>query len=199
FVQAKLANRAPFALVPGVMEVLVAGSYVGRGMMKAAAPGEAIKLSLGVDEQVKIRLALIEDKGERKVRGGRVQATNVFAITAANYKDEEIRLTIIDQLPISRDSRITVTYGPEAKRALRGAEFPGQLRWEIALAPKKTQTIEFDFTIEYPEEMRQALEEYNRGNVVEYQYEQLAPQDAKAMQKYQKETRQGKAAATAKF
>ncbi len=196
FVRAKLANRAPFALIPGAMEVLIAGSYVGRGMMKAAAPGEAIKLSLGVDEQVKIRLNLVEDKGERKVRGGRAQATNVFAITAANYKDEEIKLTIIDQLPISRDSRIAVTYGPEAKRALRGADFPGQLKWEITLAPQKTQTIEFDFTIEYPEEMRQELEEYNRRNAVEYQYEQLAPQDGK---KFRTETRQGQAAAAAKF
>jgi len=201
FVQAKLANRAPFALIPGVMEVMVGGSYVGRGMMKAAAPGEAIKLSLGVDEQVKIRLSLVEDKGERKVRGGRAQSTNVFAIAAANYKDEEIKLTIIDQLPISRDSRIVVTYGPEAKRALRGAEFPGQLKWEIALAPKKTQTIEFDFTIEYPEEMRQELEECNRSNTVEYQIEQMTAKDAAAaVQSYKKELRQARVvAAETKF
>ena len=165
FVQAKLANRASFALIPGMVEVMVNGNYLGRGMMKATAPGEEIKLSLGIDEQVKIRLKTIDDKGERKARGGKVQSNNAFEIAAVSYKETDVNLTVIDQLPISADRRITVTYGPEAKKALRGAEYPGQLKWELTLAPKKAQTIRFDFTVEYPEELRRQLQaddiEYN--------------------------------------
>ena len=165
FVQATLSNRASFALVPGIVEVMVGGNYLGRGMIKATAPGEEIKLSLGIDEQVKIRLKAIDDKGERKARGGRIQSNNAFEISAVSYKESDIRLTIIDQLPISADRRITVTYGAEAKKALRGAEYPGQLRWELALTPKKPQSIRFDFTVEYPEELRHQLQaddlEYN--------------------------------------
>jgi hypothetical protein len=195
FIQARLANRASFALIPGVIDVFVGGSYVGRGMMKTIAPGEAIKLSLGVDEQVKIQLKLAEDKGERKVRGGRAQSTNVFEILATNFKEEDVKLTVIDQLPISADGRVSVTYGSDAKRALRGAEFPGQLKWEFSLAPKKSQGIRFDFTIEYPEELRHQLE----ADDVEYNFERLeaetqavSPGKSSAQQTWKKMEKKGK-------
>jgi hypothetical protein len=176
FVQAKLANRAAFALVPGVVEVMVGGNYLGRGMMKATAPGEEIKLSLGIDEQLKIRLKTIDNKGERKARSGRVQSNNAFEISAVSYKEADLRLTVIDQLPISADRRISVTYGPEAKKALRGAEYPGQLKWELTLAPKKPQAIKFDFTVEYPEELRQQLQ----ADDIEYNFNQFEAEEKSA-------------------
>jgi uncharacterized protein (TIGR02231 family) len=176
FVQAKLANRAAFALVPGVVEVMVGGNYLGRGMMKATAPGEEIKLSLGIDEQLKIRLKAIDNKGERKARGGRIQSNNAFEISAVSYKETDLRLTVIDQLPISADRRISVTYGPEAKKALRGAEYPGQLKWELTLAPKKSQAIKFDFTVEYPEELRQQLQ----ADDIEYNFNQFEAEEKPA-------------------
>jgi uncharacterized protein (TIGR02231 family) len=177
FVQAKLSGRASFALIPGVLEVMVDGKYLGRGMMNATAPGEEIKLSLGIDEQVKIRLKMVDDKGEKKSHGGKVQTANMFEISAVNYKESDIKLKVIDQLPISADRRIVVTYGPEAKRALRGAEHPGQLKWDLALAPKKPQTIRFDFTIEYPEELRSQLQ----ADEVQYNFNQFEADD-KAME-----------------
>jgi hypothetical protein len=195
FMQARLANRASFALIPGNVDVFVNGGFVGRGMMKATAPGETIRLSLGVDEQVKIQLKLAEDKGERKVRGGRAQSTNVFEICATNFKDEDVKLTVIDQLPISADGQVTVSYGSDAKRALRGAEFPGQLKWELALAPKKPQTFRFDFTVEYPEHLRQ----YLKADAVEYNFDRMeaeqqapSPENASAAPKWGNVQRKGK-------
>ena len=201
FVQAKLANRAAFALVPGVVEVMVDGNYLGRGMIKATAPGEEIKLSLGIDEQVKIRLKTIDDKGERKVRGGRIQTNNAFEISAISYKEGDVKLTVIDQLPISADRRIAVTYGPNAKRALRGAEYPGQLKWELILAPKKAQSIRFDFTVEYPEELRYQLQ----ADDIEYNFnqfeaeEEAAPSAAPSQMNWRNAPKKGKVRQSVKF
>jgi hypothetical protein len=62
-----------------------------------------------------------------------------------------------------------VTYGAEAKKALCGAEYPGQLTWELTLAPQKSQTVRFVFTIEYPEALRQQLQ----VDEVEYNFNQF--------------------------
>ena len=162
FLQAKAANKAPFPLLPGVMEVVVGNSYVGRGMMPLTAPGETMKLSLGIDESVRIELKLLDDKVERRRWGDKTATTNVFRITARNFAKDEVNLTVVDQLPISTSDQVKVKYGAEAKRALRGAEFPGQLQWLVKLAPAAERVIEFDFTIEFPQNLRQQLQEGNR-------------------------------------
>lgn len=174
FVRATTANKAPFPLLPGIVDVVVGDSFVGRGVMKLTAPGEKIRLGLGVDESVKISLRLLEDKVERKRRGDNVATTNVFEIKLTSFAAEPIQLSVIDQLPISKDGEIKVTYGREASQALRGAEFPGQLKWERTLKPGENDRIEFDFTIEYPERLKQALEaksnrvnDYNIDNVIQ--------------------------------
>ena len=178
FLQARMTNKAAFPLLPGVVEVMVGDSYVGRGMMKTVAPGEPVTLSLGVDETIRISIALADTKGDRKRKNDRVATTNVFNIKATNFGDEEADLTILDQLPIARSGDVVVTYGPAAKNALRGATFPGQLKWEMKLAPRKSAEIEFDFTIEYPEAMKQALEMSNENNTLEYMYDSVRPEEA---------------------
>jgi uncharacterized protein (TIGR02231 family) len=174
FLLARMANPAAFPLLPGIVEVMVGNGYVGRGMMRLTAPGQKIELSLGVDERVKIALQLVDEKSERKWRGHRVQKKNVYRIKAANYVEEEISLSIYDQLPISKSSEIGVDYGREASKALRGAEFPGQLKWSVRLQKREVWQTEFDFTIEYPEAMKQQIEMDNR----KIRYNWLRPQKA---------------------
>jgi uncharacterized protein (TIGR02231 family) len=165
FISAETVEKTPYPLLPGVVDVVVGDSFVGRGMMKLTAPGAKIKLGLGIDETVKISLRLLEDRVDRKRRGDRVATTNVFEINVTSYSTEEITLNIIDQLPVSKSGEVKIDYGREASRALRGAEFPGQLKWVRNLTPKGTDRIEFDFVIEYPEHLRQALD--SKGNSVQ--------------------------------
>ncbi|MBN2713521.1 MAG: DUF4139 domain-containing protein, partial [Planctomycetes bacterium] len=103
---------------------------------------------------------------ERRRRGDRVATTNVFRITAKNLSGKDVNLSIIDQIPVAQDGEIKVTYGSEARRALRGAEFPGQLQWIAQLKPGKSEQVEFDFTIEYPESWKRDLEANNRNVMV---------------------------------
>jgi len=170
--RASTANKAPFPLLPGVVDVVVGGNFVGRGMMKLTAPGETIRLGLGVDESIKIEMKLLEDRVERKRWGDKVATTNVFEIRATSFAAEPVSLAVIDQLPISQVPDVKIRCEGEGRRALRGAEFPGQLQWILQLEPRKTSRIEFDFTIEYPESLRQALEQ-DGNKAIDYEYEKV--------------------------
>ncbi len=157
YLKATMQNKADYPLLPGVVEVVVKDTYVGRGMMQRTAPGEKIRLSLGIDEQVRISLDLIDVTSDTTWRGNRVRTTNTFRIQATSYAGETINLTVYDQLPVSKNPDVVIDYDRVASQALRGAEFPGQLKWQLVLEPKDTKTIEFAFTIEYPEAMKQQL------------------------------------------
>lgn len=161
FLKARTANNSPFPLLEGPVDVLAGDSFVGRGNMKLTAPGESIQLSLGVDENVKVERNLLSDKVQRKRRGDRVETTNVFEIKATNFSSKPVTLVVMDQLPISRSERVKVTYGSSARKALRGAEFPGQLKWTLELLPGTAESIKFDFTLEYPQQMKRNLEMLN--------------------------------------
>lgn len=162
FILAKATNKASYPMLPGMIEVTVGNSYVGRGMMQMTAPGEAIELSLGVDESIKVEHRLLDDKFQRRRRGSWVTTTNAYRITAANYGKNPVNLQIMDQLPISQHGDVKVSYGREATKALRDAEFPGQLQWNVKIEPGKNTAVEFDFTMEYPEHMKQQLQKFNR-------------------------------------
>jgi len=165
FLHAKGENRAPFPLLAGPVDVVVGGSFVGRGRLDMTAPGEEIELGLGVDESVRVSLRLVEDEVERRHWGNRTATTNEFLIEVTNYGERPANVTVRDQLPISRDPEVEVEYGRSARAALRGAQFPGELTWDFELEQGETETIEFEFTIEYPTERRHQLQMLNAARV----------------------------------
>lgn len=171
YLRALFPNRSKFPLLPGVVEVSVGDSYVGAGMLPMTAPGQEAKLSLGVDEQVRITRNLIDEESSHSWHRDTAQKTNKFRIVATNYGAEPIHLTIYDQVPVSRDGDIKVEYDKDVKRAMNEKEFPGQVRWTLDIEPKKESVTEFGYTLYYPKGMREQL---NRANqTLQYNYQRV--------------------------
>ena len=165
FMRAISTNHSPFPLLPGPVDVNVGDEFVGRGMMRLTASGEKLRLGIGRDENVTAEIKPVPGQSERKNRGANIQSVQVFEVKMSNTTAGPVKLSVLDQLPVAATNDISVTYGAEARNALRGANFPGQLQWEKELAAGETASLQFDFTVDYPEAMRDILNSGVNQNV----------------------------------
>ncbi len=66
-----------------------------------------------------------------------------------NFKNQPVKVTVLDQLPVAQDASITV-------RDVKFSETPtqekdtGKLTWTFDLAPKQKKQITEEFTVDWP-------------------------------------------------
>lgn len=149
YIHSKVTNDKDYALTAGGMTVFVDDQYIGASSIGTIGRNESFDLYLGVDEEVKIKRTALVDKQKKSLLGLRARKDYAFKIEMENYKKEAIKLTIVDQLPVSmnadiKSELITSTVKPAEAKDLN------ILRWTFTLQPKEKKSFEFEFFVEYP-------------------------------------------------
>jgi hypothetical protein len=143
-------------LLPGPVFLYRDGQAIGETHRQGLQPGEDLVLGFGADPAIEIERRLLTD---RRAPSGLVGNTRRherrYAIDATNHRAGPVALEIIDNLPVSRDSRITVELGP-ATTPPATTEHDGDagvLAWRLELAPDAATTITFAYTIRHPADL----------------------------------------------
>jgi len=149
--RAKVENSSPMVLLPGRLAVFWGAEYVGASHLDNIAPGQTFEVFLGVDERVRVERDLVEREVDRRLLGNRRTIRYVYRMTVENLADRDVRLTLLDQMPVSRHEDVNVmlvnaTLPPEQKEM-------GILEWDLTLGVDEKREIVFGFTVEYPREM----------------------------------------------
>jgi uncharacterized protein (TIGR02231 family) len=146
YLKAQLHNTSDFPYMPGDMNSFVENNFIGSSAIEMVSPGETFDVFLGADEGIKVTRRL----ETRKVEAGTLQKAHyVYVIKVENFKAKPMRLSVIDQLPVSRDSDIEVI--PDAdltSPTSRSAD--GRLTWELEIEPGKTKEIRLGYRVYYP-------------------------------------------------
>jgi hypothetical protein len=83
------------------------------------------------------------------IAGTHQKAHYVYAIKVENFKAKAVKLSVIDQLPVSRDSDIEVMpdndLSPPTDRSS-----DGRLTWELEIEPGKSREIRLGYRVFYP-------------------------------------------------
>lgn len=143
-------------LLPGPVFLFRDGQAIGQTRRQGLQPGEALELGFGADPAITVERRLLTD---RRALTGLVGNTRRherrFAIDATNRRTGPVTLEIIDNLPVSRDDRITVELGPATTPPVTTAHGgdAGVLAWQLALQPGEQATIGFAYTIRHPAEL----------------------------------------------
>ncbi|MFA5038232.1 MAG: mucoidy inhibitor MuiA family protein [Candidatus Omnitrophota bacterium] len=160
YLKASVTNDKNLQLLPGRMNVFLEGDFVGVSSLSAIAPGEEFDLSLGIDENVKIKKEEISRKIDDILLGSIPspdrKVTIVFKVTAENYKGKEILFELFDAMPVSQDERIrsrVERLSPDPKDK-DYKDKKGVWRWEFSLAPSAKKEISYTVVIEYPRNLR---------------------------------------------
>jgi uncharacterized protein (TIGR02231 family) len=152
YLYAKLAVARGTPLLPGNVSLFRDGTFVGNGQLPLLAPGEEHELGFGVDDAVRVRYAIAEEKrGETGIISSSKTDTRSYRITAKNLHARPIQLTILDQIPVSQNADIKVELIGKSVPSRRDVDDKrGVLAWDATLAPDEERVIEFGYRAAWP-------------------------------------------------
>jgi uncharacterized protein (TIGR02231 family) len=150
FLEAQVTGWEDLNLISGNMNVFFEGTFVGNSYLDAQNLDDTLSVSLGRDENINIKREKIKDKNSTSLIGGTKKETTTWEISIKNTKNQEIKLVIEDQIPLSNQKEIEVEVNE-----LSGAskdETTGTIKWELKIPAKQSQKVKFGYTIKYPKE-----------------------------------------------
>jgi hypothetical protein len=153
--QALVRNPLPSPLLPGPVEVSVGGEYVLTTTLPSVAPGGDFKLSLGVEQAVKVarNTRYVEQRS-----GDKVVATNELihdvTIELVNSLDREAKFEVRERLPQpAPDAEVVVEEGKVSPawekyaQDERGQVIEGGRRWVLSVKGGATQHFSAQYRV----------------------------------------------------
>jgi len=149
FLDAAVRNTSDYPLLPGQMNVFVDRVFIATSHLAHTMPDETFNLALGADEGLAITHKQVRRFSEQVgLMTKSTRTTYDYLTTLTNNKTAAVKLTVSDQVPVSRNDKITVkVQAPPARDARPDAE--GKLEWTLELAPGETRELPLKFSIEH--------------------------------------------------
>ncbi|MEV0127861.1 DUF4139 domain-containing protein [Dactylosporangium sp. NPDC050688] len=145
--RAVVTNTSPHTLPPGSAAVFHEADFVSKTTLSAWAPGEELELALGLDDRVRVERELTRRTATRATLGSSRRREVEYRTTVGNYTGRPVRITVLDQLPVSRHDTITVRETllepPPAERTDLGV-----LTWRLIIAEGQTHTVRLGYRVE---------------------------------------------------
>ncbi len=143
-------------MLPGPVNLFQDGQLVGQTRIGVLAPGAELRLAFGVDDRIEIRHELDRDVvGREGLLRRQQRLERGYRIIVNNRHEQQLRITVLDQLPVPRDERIKVELTqastPPTESDVDGR--PGVLAWSTDLVAGSEKEIRFGYTVSWPEEI----------------------------------------------
>jgi uncharacterized protein (TIGR02231 family) len=152
YLYAKIITAKGSPLLPGQVALFRDNVFVGNGSLPLLPPEEEHELGFGVDDSVRVRYALTEEKrGETGIISTAKTDARSYRILVKNLHGRAMQLTVIDQIPVSQNADITVELtGKTAPSRRDVGDKRGILAWDMKLEPAEERVIEFGYKASWP-------------------------------------------------
>jgi uncharacterized protein (TIGR02231 family) len=152
YLYAKFVSAKGAPLLPGQVSLFRDGVFVGNGALPLLAPEEEHELGFGIDDSIRVRYALAEEKrGETGIISTAKTDARSYRIAVKNLHERAIQLTVIDQIPVSQNADITVELTGKTAPSRRDVDNKrGILAWDAKLEPAEERVIEFGYRATWP-------------------------------------------------
>ncbi|WP_007519307.1 DUF4139 domain-containing protein [Pseudofrankia saprophytica] len=148
YLRATVTNTSAHTLLPGPVSVFHDADFVGTSTVELVPPGAEVELQLGVDDRLLVERELVSRATSRKVVGNLRRTDVGYVITLTNHTPRPARVTVRDQIPVSRHEGITVKDFLSSPTVDERTDL-GQLTWTVDLKPGAQRAIEFGFRLEH--------------------------------------------------
>jgi hypothetical protein len=153
FLTTRIRNQRRQPYLEGPASVFLGSDFVGDGRVPTTARGEEFPVNLGADEAVAVKR---REDPKRETTGfftSYHKYHHDVEVLVKNQKARAVKVAVIDRVPFSEDSSVTVERGGVSPAPAR-EERKGLLRWEFTLAPGAEKQINFAYSVELPAEKR---------------------------------------------
>ncbi len=139
------------SLLPGSVSLFRDGTFVGNGLLPVLAPGEEHELGFGIDDSVRVRHAIVDDKrGQSGLISSSKTDTRNYRVTIKNLHQREISLTLYDQIPSSQNQDIKVERTGVAPTKENIDDKRGVSIWESKLDADEEKVFEYGYRVTWP-------------------------------------------------
>ncbi len=154
FLRSSFLNRLSYPLLKGKADMFIDRDFVGTSAIPDIPVNEETQLFFGEDNQVRIKRELVKrEKSPPGFLGKNEKITQAFKITLENLRQRPVEVEVQDQIPVSQHSRIEVK-DVKINPAPASRQENGIFCWKIKLAARQKQELSFEFTVEYPKDLR---------------------------------------------
>ena len=147
FLVAKLTGWEELNLLPAIANIYYDGTYVGQTRISPTTMTDTLELALGRDQRIVLEQKKVSNEEKIKKLSNEKESTLTYQITIKSLKSTHIKLTILDQIPLSNTEGIKVNLINKEKAEYN--EYKGFLTWNTTLNPRETKKIIYSYSITY--------------------------------------------------
>lgn len=150
YLLAKITDFAKYNFLSGDVTLYLGGKYVGTSYLNIAQTTDTLKLSLGQDKGIMVERMLSDEFNKKSTIGKNYKQTAMWNISVRNNKSTNVKIEILDNLPVSGSSSITVS-----NMSYDGATLDDKniATWNLDLRPSETKNLKLSYTVTYPKTM----------------------------------------------
>ncbi len=157
FLIAKLSGWQDLNLLAAKANIYFENSFVGETTIDPNIIADTLELSLGRDKGISITRKKLKDNEKEQIIGSSRLKTITMEVTVKNNKNSMVELTLDDQIPITKDKDIKVSFDLENFTGSYN-ETTGMLSWKMKLKPRESKVISFSYTIKFDKDRNLLLQ-----------------------------------------
>jgi uncharacterized protein (TIGR02231 family) len=156
YLTGNITDWAKQSLQSGEATLYFENTFVGKSSLNVNQLTDTLTLSLGTDNSILVKREKRKDFTSKKVIGANKTDIYSFLITIRNNKQNLIKITLNDQIPVSSNNGITVEAVELSNGRLNSQT--GQVKWDLDIKPTETKQIVLTYSVKYPKDKTIILE-----------------------------------------
>lgn len=153
YLQVQIKEWEQLNLIPGESQIFFGNNRTGVGYLQPPEDGKSLDIQLNRDPKLIIqRKAVLKKENALSIFNDSAVRNFSYTLNVKNSYSEAVDITLLDQIPVSANSDITVE-----KLQYGQAQFDaktGELTWTLKLAGKENVSLPFSYSVKYPKGMR---------------------------------------------
>ncbi|WP_225221309.1 DUF4139 domain-containing protein [Escherichia whittamii] len=152
WLQVQIKDWEQLNLIPGESQIFFGNNRTGLGYLQPPEDGKSLDIQLNRDPKLIIqRKAALKKENALSIFNDSAIRNFSYTLNVKNSYGEAVDITLLDQIPVSANSDITVE-----KMQYGQAQFDaktGELSWTLKLSGKENVSLPFSYSVKYPKGM----------------------------------------------
>jgi uncharacterized protein (TIGR02231 family) len=145
---AQIVDWEKYNLLEGEANVFFENTYTGKTLLDVRYMSDTLTISLGKDKGVSIKREIQKQYTTKQFLGNKKEETKTWLISVKNNKQQNINITLLDQIPVSTLEEIEVNPISISNGKLNTET--GIIKWAFQLKPIEKKDIDLQYSIKYP-------------------------------------------------
>ena len=152
YLVASFDNTTAETILPGTAQLFLDGALTGSAQLPLVAAGDTTELGFGaLDGLILTRTVPNREQGEAGIITSSNQMTEQAVITVENLTGKAWVLRVIDQVPYSEQTDLTIDYTADPVATITDLDDQrGILAWDMDIGVGETRTINLQSTLNWP-------------------------------------------------